>query len=200
MELASESGAGGASEEPPCAICGRHGAERRLHHMTHGVAVWLCRVHGSDDFFRRGDGAVFARRLSGMWAATGSLTRRRAAAVLAHVRQIRRAGAAAELPGSYSWRTLRTEAERRFAAGEDPRRVIAELRSRHAGEVARPPSVRTMRRWFTQARWLPASQQPQARRSPRARRWEPLPDYMLLPEFLLRHFPRVVPPSLLWDP
>jgi len=32
--------------------------------------------------------------------------------------------------------------------------VIAELRSRHADGVARPPSVRTMQRWYHERRWL----------------------------------------------
>jgi hypothetical protein len=168
--------------------------------MTHGVSVWLCATHGSEGYVRHADGAVFARRLAGMWAATGSLTRRRAAALIAHLRQVRRSGSKGELPGSYSWRKLRIEAEARFAAGEDPRRVIDELRRRHDGDVARPPSVRTMRRWFTQARWLPASQQPSATRPSTDRRWQPLPEYMLLPDFLRRHLPRVVPPSPAWDP
>lgn len=168
--------------------------------MTHGVFVWLCRDHGSDAHVRQSDGSVFARRLAGMWAATGSLTRRRAAALLTHVRQVRCAGSSGELPGSYSWPRLRTEAERRFAAGEDPGSVIDELRRRHGHDTARPPSVRTMRRWFTQARWLPATLQPPPPARRRARRWEPLPDYMLLPEFLTRHLPRLVPPSLVWDP
>lgn len=168
--------------------------------MTHGVCVWLCPTHAADGYVRRNDGAEFARRLAGMWAATGSLTRRRAAALLAHVRQVRRAGSAGGLPGSYSWRRLRAEAESRFAAGEDPRTVIEELRRRHESDTARPPTVRTMRRWYTQARWLPVSLQAPATPVARNRRWQPLPEYMLLPDFLTRHLPRVVPPSLLWDP
>ena len=32
--------------------------------------------------------------------------------------------------------------------------MIAELRSRHGGGVARPPSVRTMQRWYHERRWL----------------------------------------------
>ena len=32
--------------------------------------------------------------------------------------------------------------------------VIAELRGRHADGVARPPSVRTMQRWYHERRWL----------------------------------------------
>jgi hypothetical protein len=170
-----------------------------VRHLTHGVSVWLCPTHGSDGYLRRGDGAEFARRLAQVWAAAGALTRRRAAALLTHMRQVRRGGSTGELPGSYSWRKLRTEAERRFSAGEDPRTVIEELRRRHDRDVARPPSVRTMRRWFTQARSLPAPARPATRPSRTPSRRQPLPVNMLPPEFLKRLLPRV-PPALAWDP
>jgi hypothetical protein len=49
---------------------------------------------------------------------------------------------------------LRREAERRFAAGESPRTVIDDLRRTYGQGPAVVPSLRTMRRWFTQARWL----------------------------------------------
>ena len=59
---------------PPCAICARGGeGPRRLVHLTHGVAVWLCHTHGDDRFLRTDDGTVFAERLLNMWLATGSL-------------------------------------------------------------------------------------------------------------------------------
>lgn len=57
-------------------------------------------------------------------------------------------------PGSYSWPLLRREAERRFATGEAPESVIADLRESYRDGPAMVPSVRTMRRWFTDARWL----------------------------------------------
>jgi hypothetical protein len=135
-----------------------------------------------------------------MWVAAGALTRLRSAALLTHIRQTRSADADPQLPGSYSWPRLRAEAERRFAAGEDPRRVIEELRRRHRRGTARAPSVRTMRRWYTQARWLPPSRRAHARPAARNRRWQPLPEYALLPEALRKHLPRVVEPSWLWDP
>jgi hypothetical protein len=82
---------------------------------------------------------------------------RRAGALQTHLRQRQQRLPSRMLPGSYSWPTPRAEAERRFAAGEPPRRVIDELRRRHARGAARAPSERKMRRWFTDARWLTVS-------------------------------------------
>jgi hypothetical protein len=171
---------------PPCAICARTGREpRRLVHLTHGVSVWLCRQHASDEFLRDGDGTVFAERLAAMWIATGSLTARRAAALPAYIRQVQSAGGVRDQPGSYSWPALRSEAEQRFAAGDDPRRVIQELRDRHADCPAMAPSPRTMRRWYTQARRLvpraphPATPRRERRRAPAA--------FALIPYALTQH-------------
>ena len=38
--------------------------------------------------------------------------------------------------------------------------TIAHLRSRHALDHAKVPSVRTMRRWFSDGRWLTAPPEP----------------------------------------
>ena len=139
----------------PCAICSHAGARpRTVHHMTHGVFVWLCEAHGNSGFLSKDYGTAFTQRLSGMWIASGVLTGRRMAALRAHVRQIQFAGADRDQPGSYSWPQLRHEAEQRFAAGHDPRQVIQELRDRHCDCPAMAPSPRTMRRWYAQARWL----------------------------------------------
>ncbi len=146
---------GSAGADVPCAICGHTGSRSRdVHHMTHGVSVWLCDAHGNDGFLRKDNGAAFTQRLAGMWIASGALTERRMAALRAHVRQLQFAGADRDQPGSYSWPQLRREAEQRFAAGDDPRQVIQELRDRHGDCPAMAPSPRTMRRWYTQARWL----------------------------------------------
>lgn len=98
---------------------------------------------------------MFAQRLARMWLASCGLTARRAAALRAHVRQVTDAGVDSDLPGSYSWPKLREEAEERFARGDDPTAVINELRERHRDCPAMAPSVRTMRRWYSQARWMP---------------------------------------------
>ena len=55
---------------------------------------------------------------------------------------------------SRGWPMLRREAERRFAADEPPAQVISELRQTYRDGPAMVPSLRTMRRWFTQARRL----------------------------------------------
>lgn len=151
---------------PPCAICGdtKRGL-RTQRHLTHGISVWLCDSHGGDAFICRRGGMDFAERLAGVWAASGITSQRWGDALSAHVRRVRSAGAHRAQPGSYSWPVLREEAERRFAAGEDPHAVITELRQNNADGPALAPSVRTMRRWFTQARWLDAPRPEQRRRS-----------------------------------
>jgi hypothetical protein len=178
---------GMADGSPPCAICARTGGEtRRLVHLTHGVSVWLCRKHAGEAFLRDDGGTVFAGRLAAMWLATGSLTARRAAAVRAHMRQMQFAGAARDQPGSYSWPTLRREAEQRFASGHDPQRVIQELRHRHADCPAMAPSIRTMRRWYTQARWLASP--PPSPGKPRRSARRPVPGaFALIPYALTQH-------------
>jgi hypothetical protein len=141
--------------DPPCAICGHAGSRRRSpHHLTHGVSVWLCATHRSETFQRRRGGREFAERLGAIWAAAGASSARRDAALRSHIRRVRPNPPARTRPGSYSWPRLRADAERRFAAGDPPRRVIVELRRRHARGVADVPSERTMRRWFAEARWL----------------------------------------------
>jgi hypothetical protein len=142
---------------PPCIICGHSGqSDRVLLHLTHGVAVWLCAVHSSERFLRRRDGTDFAQRLLAKWAAGDSATARKIAALKAHVQHVRNATIDRSLPGSYSWPKLRREAERRFAAGEDPSDVIDELRANYVDGPAMVPSIRTMRRWFTDGRWRSA--------------------------------------------
>ena len=180
-------GKGQPDDRLPCAICAHTGDEsRRLVHLTHGVAVWLCETHAAERFMRAEDGTVFADHLAAMWIATGALTALRAAALRTHVRQTRSAGVARDRPGSYSWPVLRREAEQRFAAGADPRQVIQELRDRHADCPAMAPSPRTMRRWYTQARWLtPSKRSPREARNVRRRRVPGM--FALIPHALTQH-------------
>ncbi len=145
----------GEGASPPCAICGTAAPGPRMaRFLTHGVCVWLCAAHGSEVFMCVQGGQEFAQRLGAQWTACGVLGTRRRAALSAHLMRLRSAIEGQGKPGSHSWPRLRGEAERRFAAGEPPATVIAELCHAHRDGPARPPSVRTMRRWFTQARWL----------------------------------------------
>lgn len=158
-----------ARSTPVCAMCGhRRRGPSSLHHMTHGVTVWLCDAHGSAEFQRRHRGTDFVERLATVWEAAGALTVRRFRALEGHVRRVCDVLADRDQPGSYSWPELRREAERRFAAGEPPGAVIADLRHRYGNGPARVPSERTMRRWFAQARWLGAPAVPHTTR-PRIR-------------------------------
>jgi hypothetical protein len=159
--------------------------------MTHGVSVWLCKAHSGEAYLRRERGERFASRLATAWAGCGALTRRRLAALEAHVMQRSAGNDARARPGSHSRPRLRIEAERRFAAGEDPRRVIAELRGRHAGGAARPPSVRTMRRWFTEARWRAPTLSPSRRTRRERPRTRVVPDCMLLPPVMHPYLPQM---------
>lgn len=121
--------------------------------MTHGVSIWLCEAHRGDGFLRRRSGNEFVERLSAVWTASGVLNGRRQQALDAHLHRVLHSSDDRDRPGSYSWPVLRREAERRFAAGEEPAAVISELRQTYRDGPAMVPSIRTMRRWFTQARW-----------------------------------------------
>jgi hypothetical protein len=155
-----------AERPPPCVVCGRAGrVATTAFHMTHGVTVWLCPPHRTTDYLARRAGRTFAERLDRAWRAAGALTRRREAALATHRRRVRPEPPIRTRPGSYSWPELRAEAETRFAAGQDPQHVIRELRRRYAAGPARPPSVRTLRRWHLDARWLATA--PAAAASPR---------------------------------
>lgn len=170
---------------PPCAICGHCGrGPRSERHLTHGICVWLCHAHDSDAFIKRRAGNEFVERLASVWAASGVLTSRRRDALTAHLRRIQTGTTQRTRPGSYSWPMLRREAERRFATGEPPAAVITDLRENYRDGPAMVPSIRTMRRWFTQARWL-ATPPTNRRNQPRPMRpqtdsqWRPLVDVIL---------------------
>lgn len=137
--------------------------------MTHGISIWLCEVHSTDEFLQRRSGKAFTERLVSIWIAAGAATARKLAAARAHVRGVQRAVLdTSDLPGSYSWPKLREEAERRFATGEDPSAVISDLRQTYRDGPAMVPTVRTMHRWFTDGRWRVAhrrgAQPPKSRR------------------------------------
>ena len=138
-----------------CAICAGAGeGVRARHHLTHGVSVWLCGSHRSVEFQRRRGGRDFVASLAAVWGAAGTMTRRHDHALRTHLARVRPRNDRRDLPGSYAWAGLRREAERRFAAGEDPTVVIGELATAPIVGASRP-TYRTLRRWFTDGRWLP---------------------------------------------
>ena len=138
---------------PPCLICmGPGRGERALLHLPGGVSVWLCAEHRGHDFLTRRAGRDLVASLLHAWRSAGCLTKARHRALDAHLKRFA-APAPRRRPGSYAWPELRAEAEARFAAGEPPPRIIDELRARPTGQ-ARPPSRRTIARWFGEGRWL----------------------------------------------
>ena len=146
-------------KQPVCAICvdRTRGATQAVH-LTHGVSVYLCSGHASEEFRRRNAGRDFVLTLMRLWQAHGCLTAPRHRALDAHLVALRqgtekRAGTR-PWPGSYAWAALRAEAEALFSRGAEPRRTIAELRGRHARGPAQPPATRTMQRWHAEQRWL----------------------------------------------
>jgi len=147
----------GMGKLPPCAICAGPGTGPRAElHLSHGVRVWLCAAHRSEEFLRRRVGRDLVVSLDAVWRAAGCLTARRRAALAAHLRAVAGSGGAragGPLPGSYAWPALRAEAERRVRRGEAPAALIRELRTRHRADAAVVPTERTMRRWLHEARW-----------------------------------------------
>ena len=145
-------------KQPVCAICVERtrGATRRVE-LGYGVVVWLCEGHADDAFMRQRGGRDFVLTLQRLWQAHGCLTLPRSRALDAHLdalRPSRRRPAARARPGSYAWPALRREAEARFAAGSSWAVTTALVRGSCAGGPARPPSVRTLRRWWQERRWL----------------------------------------------
>src|SRR5690349_11070312 len=141
---------------PACAICmGRGHGPRALLHLPLGVSVWLCAAHRDPEWLRSRAGRDLVVSLQTVWRAANCLTARRSRALDLFREHLLAAHRARDLPGSYSWRELRAEAEARFAAGEAPRRVIDELRRRELPRPGpqHPPTAQTMRRWFREARW-----------------------------------------------
>ncbi len=145
------------SKSPVCAIClDRTRGKTLERHLTHGVTVWLCAGHHSVEFMRRNAGRDFVVTLHRTWRSHGCLTRARNRALDAHLAAIRTNGTrqTRPRPGSYAWPKLRQEAEAAFARGAHVLTTITQLRARHAQSDAKVPSIRTLRRWFSQGRWL----------------------------------------------
>ena len=89
-------------------------------HLGRGVSVWLCAGHASGEFRRERSARDFGLTLSG-WVVHGCLTKPRSRALDDHLAAMRsEPPAPRRRPGSYSWAALRSEAEQRFFAGEDP--------------------------------------------------------------------------------
>jgi hypothetical protein len=144
-------------KSPLCAICTDRTRGKTLEReLTHGVKIWLCAGHHSVAFMRARAGRDFAVTLLRIWRSQGCLTRARSKALAAHLAGVTELARSARRrrPGSYAWPRLRLEAEEAFARGERALVTIARLRDRHAQDHATVPSVRTMRRWFSQGRWM----------------------------------------------
>jgi hypothetical protein len=144
-------------KSPLCAICiDRTRGTTLQRELTHGVKIWLCAGHHSIAFMRHNAGRDFVVTLERIWQSQGCLTRSRSKALTAHLLTIKTIGRATTRtrPGSYAWPKLRREAEAAFAGGELVFATITRLRERHAHDHATVPSIRTMRRWFTQGRWM----------------------------------------------
>jgi hypothetical protein len=144
-------------KQPVCAICiDRTRGKTLQRQLTHGVSVWLCESHHCVEFMRKNAGRDFVVTLQRIWHAQGCLTTSRHRALDAHLLAVRTTGRVKTRPrpGSYAWPRLREEAEAAFARGAHVFSTITRLRARYAESDARVPSVRTMRRWFSQGRWI----------------------------------------------
>ena len=143
-------------KSPICAIClDRTRGVTRLRELTHGVRVSLCEGHNSIEFMRSNGGRDFVVTLLRTWGAQGCLTRSRSRALELHLGAVRAAATrlSRARPGSYAWPRLRREAEDHFARGDGVSRPSIACASA-SRDHAKVPSVRTMRRWFSQGRWL----------------------------------------------
>ncbi len=138
-------------KQTPCAICMlQTDGKTQLVELTHGVSVWLCRWHASEEFRTMRSGRDFDLTLFLAWRAQNGYTRNHAKALAAHRRALqgRKRRSEHDLPGSYHWKALRNEAEERFAAGETlrerparPAAAPCRRRRRRAVRAHHPPLV-----------------------------------------------------------
>ncbi len=136
-----------------CAIC--LGRDRvAAFTMHYGIVIMLCDTHQRKRFLTMDGGARFTRLLSERWQSHGMLTKQRIRALGLHIRRIHDLATPKELPGSHAWQPERQECERRFAAGEPADDIIRDIRDPLRWGSHKPPSVRTIRRWFADKRWL----------------------------------------------
>ncbi len=136
-----------------CAVCmSPHGVGPV--HLSHGVIVQLCEQHDDHHYLSADGGRRFVRRLTEQWQAHGILNASRIKCLAAHLRRVRDSMKAHELPGSHAWAPERRECERRFAAGEPIAAVIDDIRRAERWHGRKPPSIRTIRRWYADGRWL----------------------------------------------
>ena len=142
------------TKQPVCAICVERTRGRTTRvALGYGVHISLCEYHASNEFQCRRAGRDFVLTLQRLWESHGCLTASRHRALSAHLDRMRGRPARSR-PGSYAWPELRREAETLYSAGVPVKRVIDRLRARHARCPARPPAVRTMRRWHSERRWV----------------------------------------------
>ena len=141
-----------------CAICTlqtRRSQPAVLVELTHGVTLWLCPRHASEEFLSLRSGRDFVETMRRVWSAAGCYSKSRRAALDAHLARLQRPRPRREgdLPGSYHWKALRNETEHRAAHGESLQSILRDLRARQAHDHADAPSARTIRRWYSERRW-----------------------------------------------
>ena len=146
------------TKQTVCAICAdrTRGRTRRVE-LGYGVWVWLCEPHAGGFLVQR-SGRDLVVTLTRLWEAHGCLTAPRRKALTAHLQALQStAPAPRPRPGSYTWPGLRRLAEQRFAAGTSFHATRREVLGLCPGGAARPPSLRTLRRWHGERRWLTAA-------------------------------------------
>jgi hypothetical protein len=137
------------TKQAVCAICAERtrGRTQELN-MGYGVTVWLCAGHASREFQTQRKGRDLVLTLQRLWRAHGCLTAARHKALRAHLAALEGPNARSR-PGSYSWPTLRTEAERHFATGarrHGDRRTPRPARRRHRPGTEHPHHAALVRR------------------------------------------------------
>ena len=148
------------TKQTVCAICAdrTRGTTQRVE-LGYGVAVWLCAPHAGGFLVQR-SGRDLVVTLTRLWEAHGCLTPARRKALTAHLHALQSPAPVAKpraRPGSYTWPTLRRHAEQRFAAGASFANPVGDVLGRCDSGPARPPSMRTLRRWRGERRWLAPS-------------------------------------------
>jgi hypothetical protein len=151
---------GQTKREPgSCLACFPHNVAGQRVPLAYGVSLVLCKDHRDPRFIATRSGRDFLRAVGTLFSSLGITARRYREALLRFVDEVARPQdyrPKRHRPGSYAWPERRQDAETVWSRGgsftQGLHAAVADPPDARAR--ARPPSSRTVRRWWQDRRWL----------------------------------------------
>jgi hypothetical protein len=146
-------------ESGSCIACFPRNVAGQQVPLAYGVSLVLCKGHRDPTFIATRSGRDFLSAVSTLFTSLGITARRYSEALRRFIDQVanpQRYPAKRHRPESYAWPERRQDAETVWSRGgsfEQGRRA-ALADPPDARTRARPPSSRTVRRWWQDRRWL----------------------------------------------